>query len=73
MSSTDLLSYYKSKIIYCPRPCQGRAIPVVYGKPGSELMKLSSLGLVHLAGCLVPQKRASHYCTKCKKYIYSTK
>ena len=72
MSSKDLHSYYKSKILSCSAPCRGSAIPVVYGLPGPELMKLSSLGLVHLAGCLVPQKKASHYCTKCRKYIYST-
>ena len=68
-SNKDLVAYYKSKIISCSI-CHGSALPVVYGLPGAELVKVSSLGLVKLEGCLVPPKEAKHYCVKCRKYIY---
>ena len=71
MSFKDLSLYYKNLAICCPIPCFGQAIPVIYKKHNPELDKLASEGLIYLVGYLVPEKelRASHYCTKCKKYI----
>jgi hypothetical protein len=70
MSQKDLISHYKKRTICHLDPCRGDAIPVVYGTPGKELSQLSSLELVHLAGCFTPEKKASYYCKKCHQYIY---
>ena len=71
MSFKDLSFYYKNQAILCPMPCFGQAIPVVYKRQDPELYELASQGIICLVGCLVSQKelRASHYCSKCKKYI----
>lgn len=61
---------YKKRIICHLDPCRGDAIPVVYGTPRKELSQLSFQGLVHLAGCFVPEKKALYYCKKCHQYIY---
>ena len=49
-----------------PRCVEGHSdniIPIVYGLPGSALMKKAKLGKVHLGGCVVSDCDPKYYCT----------
>jgi hypothetical protein len=46
----------------CPQ-CGGRAIPIAYGLPGPELIKVAERGDVHIGGCL--PGTVSWHCTGC--------
>ena len=48
----------------CPK-CGKPAIPILLGLPGDILMKLQTLRLVHLDGCMSLSDDATHFCNKC--------
>lgn len=42
-------------------------IPIVYGKPGKELMEKAERGEVKLGGCVIGENSPHHYCKKDNK------
>ena len=46
----------------CPYGHKDNIIPIVYGMPGAETMKMAEKGLVHLAGCVVSDCDPRWYC-----------
>ena len=48
----------------CPYNHTDSIIPIVYGIPGGETMKLADKGLVHLAGCTISECNPGWYCKK---------
>ncbi len=50
----------------CPECDAGKSIiPIVYGKPGRELMERAERGEVKLGGCCVTEESPRHYCRDC--------
>lgn len=46
----------------CPYNHIDSIIPIVYGMPGAETMKMADKGLVHLGGCVVSECSPRWYC-----------
>jgi len=46
----------------CPYGHKDNIVPIVYGMPGAETMKMAEQGLVHLAGCVVSDCDPRWYC-----------
>ncbi len=48
----------------CPYNHTDSIIPMAYGMPGAETMKMAEKGLVHLGGCVVSECSPRWYCKK---------
>lgn len=50
----------------CPECDAGKnVIPIVYGKPGRELIEREERGEIKLGGCCVTNESARYYCREC--------
>jgi Carboxypeptidase regulatory-like domain len=53
----------KSKEI-CPKGHRDNLIPIIYGLPSGDLIKMSEDGIVKLGGCLVSESNRKWHCKK---------
>jgi hypothetical protein len=49
----------------CPECGSENVIPIVYGKPGEELIEKAERGEVKLGGCVVTDDSPYRYCAEC--------
>ncbi len=50
----------------CPECSSENAIPIIYGKPGQELVEKAERGEVKLGGCVVSRESPYWYCADCE-------
>lgn len=63
--------YYERKPkATCPQ-CKSNefSVPVAYGFPGDELLRLAEEGKVQLMGCVMSEEEPAGYCHKCDLLI----
>lgn len=49
----------------CPNCNSAVIIPIVYGKPGAELMQQAEAGEIKLGGCIVLETCPNRFCKDC--------
>ena len=49
----------------CPKCGSAKNIPIVYGKPSTELMEKAERGEVALGGCIITPDRNLYKCKVC--------
>jgi ribosomal protein S27AE len=49
----------------CPECGDGNVIPIVYGKPGNELIEKAERGEVKLGGCVMSEDSPHWHCAEC--------
>lgn len=50
----------------CPECGSANVIPIIYGKPGQELVERAERGEVKLGGCVISRESPFNYCKDCK-------
>ena len=55
----------EEKVAVCSECGSANVIPIVYGKPGQELMDEAERGEVKLGGCVISRESPYNYCTDC--------
>lgn len=51
--------------IHCPKCNSAATVPILYGKPSSEMMEASKYGLIYVAGCVLPEIYVDRKCKSC--------
>lgn len=53
-------------MLKCPNCGSDKVVPIIFGKPGQELIESADRGEVKLGGCSMPASRPKRYCKDCK-------
>ncbi len=50
----------------CPKCKSNNVVPIIYGKPGKEMMKNVKEGKIVLGGCIIKPFSKKWHCKECK-------
>jgi hypothetical protein len=56
----------EEEVAVCSECGSANVIPIIYGKPGQELIEKAERGEVKLGGCVVSRESPYNYCKDCK-------